>query len=425
MDLQTRGWLDLSSVKDLSGDPERVEFGSLIPWKMQCLRQAWDGFRRKASREEHQSFERFRRSEMDWLDDYTLFMSLKARFNLQPWYEWPEEFRLREPGAILNARLSEQEEMIFQSFLQYIFFDQWGRTREYAHSKGIRLIGDIPLYVSRDSVDAWASPEVFLFDEQMMPTEVAGVPPDYFSETGQLWGNPVYNWEYLEKNRFSWWVERIRNNLKLADLIRIDHFRGLDEYWAVPYGEATAVKGQWKPAAGRAMLEAVRAELGEVPLIAEDLGDISPEVYALRDDFGLPGMVVMQFAFDGNRANVHIPYLHRPNSIVYTGTHDNDTLKGWLEGMSGDTARHLKEYFAVEANSLMDHLLRAALASTSQLCIVPMQDWLGLDNAARMNTPGTLGGNWSWRCLPEVLDASLAERIRRLTEVYGRIIPGD
>ncbi|MBE0640874.1 MAG: 4-alpha-glucanotransferase [Bacteroidales bacterium] len=423
IDLQSRGWLDMNSVQDLPGTSERVEFGSLIPWKMHCLRQAWEGFRRMSGPDEKQSFERFRRSEMDWLDDYTLFMSLKSRFELRPWYDWPDGYRLREPGAILSARLSEQDEMSFHAFLQFAFFLQWESIRQYAREKGVRLIGDIPLYVARDSADAWANPEVFLFDASMMPTEVAGVPPDYFSATGQLWGNPVFNWPYLEHTGFAWWVKRIRHNLKLADLIRIDHFRGLDEYWAVPYGEPTAVNGQWKPAAGRAMLEAVRAELGEVPLIAEDLGDISPEVYARRDDFGLPGMVVMQFAFDGNRSNVHIPYMHRPNSIVYTGTHDNDTLKGWLYGRSLDTHKHLRDYFGAGSDVLLEPILRATLASTAQLCIIPMQDWLGLDNVARMNTPGTLDGNWNWRCRPGVLDESLAERIRRLTEVYGRHRP--
>ncbi|HRY98204.1 MAG TPA: 4-alpha-glucanotransferase [Bacteroidales bacterium] len=420
-ELASAGWLDPALLHGAPGEGHKVDFGQLIPWKMERLRKAWAGFKASAGATDREALESFIYTESSWLHDFSLFMALKLKFDQRPWYEWPEQLRLRDPEALRSAQASLQEEVDFHAFLQYVFFRQWEALREKAQESGIRIIGDIPLYVARDSADAWAGPEVFLFDEAMHPTQVAGVPPDYFSATGQLWGNPVFDWDYLEHSGYAWWIERIRRNLRMADLIRIDHFRGLEAYWAVPFGEETAVNGQWLPARGRKMLEAVREALGTVPLIAEDLGDISEEVYALRDDFELPGMVVMQFAFDGNRRNIHLPYLHRRNSLAYTGTHDNDTLNGWLASLAPETMHWLKDYFGCAEHSLGNAVLRAALASVAELCIVPFQDWLGLDSSSRMNAPGTLGGNWTWRCSEAQLGNDLTKRIQELTEIYGRL----
>jgi len=367
---------------------------------------------------EGSAFRDWSQRERGWLADFVLHAAIGARLEARPWWQWPTPLKDRDPTALAQARQDLASELERLSAIQYLFHSQWRALRALAAARGIRLFGDLPMYLAPDAVDVWAHRELFELDAHGRPTAVAGVPPDYFSADGQLWGNPLYRWPEHGATGYAWWLERLRGQLDLFDLLRVDHFRALDSYWAVPADAATAREGRWLPGPGRAFLEPMIASIGAEALVAEDLGDITASVERLRDDFDLPGMRVLQFAFDGNSDNPHLPHNWRRHAVGYTGTHDNDTTAGWLRGLDPATRAELSEYLG--GGPLLPGLIRALLASVAQLVVVPMQDLLGLGSEARMNRPGTVGGNWLWRLewtdVPGELAAGLAAAVNR----YGR-----
>jgi 4-alpha-glucanotransferase len=355
-----------------------------------------------------------------WLPDYALFEALTEAHGGAPFWSWPAELRDRAPVALTAARRELAAVIARIEREQYAFHLQWERLREYARDRGVRLFGDLPFYVAPSSAETWAHRELFQLTPTGEPAAVGGVPPDYFAALGQLWGNPVYDWHAQRREGFAWWVARVRAQLLRMDLLRLDHFRALVAYWAVPAGAPDARGGAWHAAPGAELLTRLRQEFSDLPLAAEDLGDITPDVYALRDDFGLPGMRVLQFAFDGDAANPHRPYLHRRASVVYTGTHDNDTTLGWFSQLDTQSAARVRLYLGAARAAVPAALIRAALGSVARLAVIPVQDLLGLGSAARLNTPGTVSGNWTWRLPPGALDAALARRYGELNAVYGR-----
>ena len=355
-----------------------------------------------------------------WLPDYALFEALTAAHGGAPFWSWPAPLRDREPGALAMARRELQAELERITREQYAFHLQWQRLRDYARGRGVRLFGDLPFYVAPSSAETWTHRELFQLTATGEPAAVAGVPPDYFAELGQLWGNPVYDWHGQRREGFAWWVARVRAQLSRLDLLRLDHFRALSAYWAVPAGAPDARGGAWHSAPGAELLTRLREEFSDLPLAAEDLGVITPDVLALRESFGLPGMHVLQFAFDGNADNPHRPYLYERSSVAYTGTHDNDTTLGWYSHLDADSAARVNLYLGAAAGALPEALIRAALASVARLAIVPVQDLLGLSSEARLNTPGTSHGNWAWRLPAGTLTAELARRYAALNAVYGR-----
>ena len=340
---------------------------------------------------------------------------------MQPWTDWPAAFAGRRDMDMRRFSREAREEIGFHAFVQFLFFEQWEKLRDYAHRHGIRIIGDLPLYVAHDSADCWAHRSDFLLDADGRPLLMAGVPPDYFSATGQLWGNPVYDWRYQTDTHFGWWVERVRHSVKMFDLLRVDHFRGLAAYWAVPFGERTAKNGKWYSAPGRLLLKTLERELGPLPLIAEDLGVITSDVESLRDEFHLPGMKILQFGFDSSEESDFLPHNYRRNCVVYTGTHDNDSVVGWYHAAKPADREFAREYLgADDGNDVAWSFIRAAWGSVADTAIVPLQDALGLDGEARMNLPGTLSGNWQWRYKEDMLTPALARKLARLTTLYGR-----
>lgn len=414
---------DFDAVPEFGLD--RVDFGLQYIWRNQMLSRAFSHF--DAGRAEGEmgevdaEFAEFKASEQHWLADYTLFMAIKNEQGGLPWNAWPLPIRKREAEAMLDAKTRLIREIERYSFQQFLFFRQWTAIRSYAAEQGVQVIGDIPIFVAMDSSDAWASPEQFFFDDEGQPTVVAGVPPDYFSETGQLWGNPLYDWDVMKKSGFEWWIRRFQASLKLYDLIRVDHFRGFAGYWEIPYPADTAMQGEWKPALGHDMFAAVRQALGDLPIIAEDLGVITPDVEALRDDYNLPGMAVLQFAFGGGdfAVNAFLPHNLKENQVVYTGTHDNDTTRGWWK--SAD--EHERHTFRVYTNSDPSEdtftwmLTKIAFESKANLAVVPLQDLLNLGSEDRMNLPGSTGPeNWTWRYREGVLTDQLANKLLELTE---------
>lgn len=369
----------------------------------------------------HDAFEHWRHTQRHWLDDYALFEALAASMQGAPWWHWPEPLRTRQPDALAQAARHLHEPIAQLQHQQWQFAHQWAALRAHAHARGVRLFGDLPIYVAPDSVATWAQPQQFQLDAHGRGTEVAGVPPDYFSEDGQLWGNPLYDWQQMQSDGFAFWRQRLAGQLARYDLLRIDHFRALAAYWAVPADATTAREGRWRDAPGAAMLQAVRDELPDLPLVAEDLGVITPDVDALRRQFALPGMRVLQFAFGGDAGNPHLPHNHTPDLLVYSGTHDNDTTAGWALNLDPGTRQHARHYLHCDDNSLAQAVQRATLASVAGLAILPLQDVLGLDSAARLNTPGTVKGNWRWRAPLSTLTASLAAQCRELNALYGRV----
>ncbi|QYJ16475.1 4-alpha-glucanotransferase [Rubrobacter xylanophilus DSM 9941] len=391
----------------------RANYRRALAVKERLLREAYSRW------EPDGGFECFYARHRFWLEDYALFMALRERLK-RPWNEWPRELALREPGALRSARRELAREVGFHRFAQYRFFGDWSRVRRAAEEAGVRVIGDLPIFVSHDSADVWANGELFLLDRNGAPTAVAGVPPDYFSETGQLWGNPLYDWERMRREGYRWWVERVQAALALCDALRLDHFRGFAAFWAVPAGEHTAAGGRWVEGPGEDLFEALRRELGELPFIAEDLGEITPDVVRLRERLGLPGMKVLQFAFGGGPENPFLPHnWHEADWVTYTGTHDNDTTAGWwLSAADGERA-FARRYLGREYVGVWD-FIRLAYASAAGWAVIPMQDVLDLGTEARMNTPGTVEGNWSWRMEPEALTPELARSLRELAATYGR-----
>ncbi len=422
--LQADGWLSESDLADLPEFPlDRVDFALVEPLKISLLRKACQNFKAKASPEQQQAFQDFCDSKAYWLDDYALFMSFKSTFDGASWNTWEPELVQRDRAALEKWRLRLTGEIFFRKFMQFEFFRQWDALKQYANDRGIQIIGDIPIYVAHDSADVWAHPEIFCLDQKTgEPASMAGVPPDYFSATGQLWGNPVYLWNRMEKTGFEWWIERFRSLLAYVDIIRIDHFRGFESFWSVRKGETTAMKGKWIPAKGQALLETVREKLGTLPIIAEDLGIITPEVEALRDMFDLPGMKILQFAFGSGPDNSYLPFnFYTRNCVVYPGTHDNDTTVGWFGQLSENDRNGVLAYLGeVKSWGIHWDLIQLAMSSVANQAIVALQDVLGLDTEARMNTPSKAEGNWDWRYRPDSLTEEITHRLKMMTETYGR-----
>lgn len=390
-------------------------------FKKSCLiSKSYYGFLERADDHDKDDFAHFCQAKADWLDDFAMFIALRNEFNQKCWNKWPEPFKEREPKAMKEARVRLRELIDCIKFEQYLFFRQWMELKAYANQRDVLLFGDIPIFVAYDSADVWSNPEIFKLDESREMLVVAGVPPDYFSATGQRWGNPHYNWDELKKTGFDWWIHRMETQLEQFDILRIDHFRGLEAAWEIPANEETAINGMWVKAPGKQLLAAIKDEFGEIPLVAEDLGIITPEVEELRDKFDLPGMKILQFAFGGGADNPYLPDHHVKNCVVYTGTHDNDTTKGWSQTLNDDERRYIYEYLGFPSTSLHCALIQAALGSVANLAVIPMQDILELGSEHRMNTPGTTEGNWRWRFQWDQLSAERAQRLGHLVELYNR-----
>lgn len=401
------------SVRD-----DRVDFGLLYQNRLKLLQLAYSRFTN------HVALEAFCRKNSVWLPDFALYMALKDENDGKPWYQWDALLKKRDPDQLWNARCRLKEQIRFYSFVQYLFFEQWSQLRAYAHANGICIIGDVPIYVPLDSVDVWSNPELFQLDQTLAPTAVAGCPPDAFSEDGQLWGNPLYRWDQMEKDGYSWWIRRLAAAGELYDSVRLDHFRGFEAYWAVPYGDATARNGKWIKGPAQNFIHAIKAALPNLQLIAEDLGFLTPEVLQMRDDSGFPGMKVLEFAFDSLEPSEYQPHTYIQNTVCYIGTHDNMPARQWLETADDETVRYASAYMRLtEQEGLVWGVIRTALSTVSDLCIVQMQDYLELGAQARMNTPGICdGSNWVWRALDGSYDDALAEKIRRLTKLYDRLV---
>jgi 4-alpha-glucanotransferase len=417
------GLLRASDCAGRSLSAAAVDYDAVIPFKHRLLDTAWNNFRGGAGRDLKLAFEQFRNDQAHWLDDYALFRALKAMHNGAYYLDWSAELVRRKPAALAQARRDLANQIDQVRFAQFLSFRQGERLKDYAHAKGVRLIGDLPFFVSPDSSDVWASPELFLLDEQRRPRFVAGVPPDYFSAQGQLWGNPVYDWEAHRRTGYRWCIDRVRALLAHVDLIRLDHFRGFAAAWHIPAGAATAKDGQWVPGPGAEFFSAVQSELGTLPFIAEDLGLITPDVRALRDQFQLPGMRVLQFAFDGHSDNPYLPNHYVPNTVVYTGTHDNNTTRGWFEELSEDQRQNLWQYLKRprgKSDEVAPALMQLAWSSSAALALAPLQDLLNLGKDARMNIPGRPDGNWRWRCTEDMLAAPAFQWLADLTANSNR-----
>lgn len=397
----------------------KILYKTVIPWREKLLMSAYLQFRTGGGFQSA-DYIRFWDQHWWWLESWSLFDACRKKLPGADWSTWAVPLQLRDEPALLAHYTQYQEEVHYSRFLQYIFFGQWFALKSYANGKGISIFGDIPLYVSYNSSDVWSNQSLFLLDEERQPTLVGGVPPDYFSETGQLWGNPLFDWDRMKQQGYEWWMARMHFNLRLYDLVRIDHFRGLESFWAIPAGEKTAVNGSWMKANGDEMLQLLQNQIGSLPIVAEDLGLITPEVDQLRKKFNLPGMKVLQFAFSDEADNTHLPHNHAMDFVAYSGTHDNDTSIGWLNSLKKEEKLKVQEYLAQELPDAW-HLIREAEASVAQLAILPMQDLLGLPSSARMNKPGTIKNNWIWRMETDLPDKQVAARLRRLTELYGRL----
>lgn len=435
--LVEQGDLDAADLADVPDFPAgSVDYGWVIYWKVPLLEKAATAFLRNAGGSRRDGFLNFCNEQAHWLDDYALFRGVKAHFDRKAKEEevdgamwsnfWDKDIALREPEAMQRWREQTASTIAIQKVLQYFFFQQWGELRRYVNERNIRIIGDIPIFVAPDSVDVWANPELFFLDDKGQPTVVAGVPPDYFSATGQLWGNPLYRWDAMRENGFKWWIARIQTTLNLVDIIRIDHFRGFEAYWEIPADEKTAINGQWVEAPGWELFEAVKNELGSLPILAEDLGVITKGVEALRHHFNFPGMKVLQFAFDTkeagelNATNPFLPHNHGRNYVVYTGTHDNDTTKGWYQERTAEEKDLIRRYLGRPDKDIAWEFIRMAMASVARMAVIPLQDIFLLGSSARMNTPSVLGGNWAWRYESDDLEPEVAKRLRELTSLYGR-----
>jgi 4-alpha-glucanotransferase len=427
------GLLERSDLADAPRFPDgRVEFGGAIRFKNRLLARAYDNHKRAARPALRDEFESFRRSESAWLEDYALFRALKDERGGASWNTWEPRLAKREAGALAAARERLSVGIEAQEFYQFLFFRQWAALRGYCRRRLIRIVGDIPIFVAYDSADVWVNSRLFKLKDDGTPRVVAGVPPDYFSATGQLWGNPLYDWEGKRREVIDWWIGRVRATLRLMDVARVDHFRGFAASWEIPAGDETAVNGRWVGTPGRELFTAIRRELGELPIIAEDLGVITPDVEELRDEFGFPGMRILQFAFGSDASNRDLPHNYRANLVAYTGTHDNDTTVGWFGSAAGrDSTRDARQiererkycldYLGTGGDEINWDFIRAALACVADTAIIPLQDVLGLDGRARMNLPASTEGNWSWRFQPGALSDKMRERLRRLTELYGRV----
>jgi 4-alpha-glucanotransferase len=415
---------DLIDAPDFSQD---VDYGAVIAFKTPLLQKAAQNFLAHASADRQAAFTHFKNAA--WLDDFCLFMALKDRFNQVIWHKWPTDIALRRPDAIAGWRRELADQIQIVRATQYLFFQQWRAVKAYANARGIQIVGDVPIFVAYDSADVWAHPDLFHLDERGRPTHVSGVPPDYFSETGQRWGNPLYRWDVMAERGYAWWIARLGAALDVVDVIRIDHFRGFVAYWEIPATEPTAVRGRWAPGPGAAIFEAIERALGRLPIMAEDLGVITPQVIELRERFGFPGMKILQFAFDQDALdasfgktdrNPFLPHNYTPNFVVYTGTHDNDTAQGWFYNCTEEQRQKAVDYVGHDGQAFHWTLIRAAMASVAQIAIIPVQDILGLDSKARMNLPGTVGHNWKWRYPPDTLSSEIATQLAKMVKLYER-----
>ena len=409
---------------NFGGTEEKIDYERLYRSRFKLLKNAYDNVDKSpVAKEIKKEFEAFKKNpDNDWLSDYALFMALKDANGGKAWNTWSEDIKLRKKEALKKAHEKYKVEVDFYSFLQYLFSKQWEALKSYANSKGIEIIGDIPIYVAFDSADTWANPELFLLDKENTPIDVAGCPPDAFSATGQLWGNPLYRWDYHKKTGYKWWLKRISQCYKLYDVVRIDHFRGFDEYYAIPYGNPTAEIGEWRKGPGYDLFDVMKKRLGDKKVIAEDLGFLTDTVIRLVKKTGFPGMKILEFAFDSREESDYLPHNYTKNCIVYTGTHDNETCRGWFDHLPRNDKRFAKEYLGIHyAKDAVWAMIRAAFASVSDTAIIPMQDYLELGAYARINTPSTLGGNWTWRMKKDALSKELCQRMHDYARIYGRL----
>lgn len=420
--LYEEGLLTAEQISYPKFDPHQIEYGGIINFKKNLLFSAFQNFKKNKNKQADE-FNKFCEDHSEWLEDFALFMAAKEFHGGGLWTNWEKDLVLREASALKEWQIKLADDILYQKFIQFQFFKQWKAVKNYANTKGIKIIGDMPIYIAYDSADLWANKNLFTVDEEGKLETVAGVPPDYFSPTGQLWGNPLYRWKEMEKDDFLWWRKRFKGLLELIDIIRIDHFRGLDAYWEVQGDATTAVNGRWVKAPGEKLFNSISKHLDEIPILAEDLGVITKSVEALRDKFNFPGMKILQFAFGEKMETKFLPHNFVPNCVVYTGSHDNDTTRAYFEKAKierRDIYDHVKNYLNIQSDDITANLIRAAYASVANIVIIPMQDILNLGGEARMNFPGKLGGNWSWRFtwnqIPEFLPASL----KKLAELYER-----
>jgi 4-alpha-glucanotransferase len=406
---------DLSNVPAFSND--RVDFGAVIPWKRDLLRTAFENF--KGGNQE--SLERWAANNSDWLEDYALFIAIKEHLGNGPWWEWPEELRRRDEAALNRYREELADDIAFQKFLQFQFFQQWITLRAYARSKGVAIIGDIPIFIAHDSADAWSHRDLFYINPDGSLEIQAGVPPDYFAETGQLWGNPLYRWDRMKEQGYEWWIDRFRATFNLVDVVRLDHFRGFEAYWAVPGDAPTAQTGEWRPGPGSDLFRVVKEALGPLSIIAENLGVITPEVEAIREEFEYPGMRILQFAFTADMSSDFLPHNYVQNTCAYTGTHDNDTTRGWFESLDGATRQRVLDYLDADEQGAVRAMIRAVIASVADTAVVPMQDVLDLGTEARMNLPGRVGGYWQWRATANQFTDEDQQWLAKVAHLYERV----
>lgn len=409
---------------DLTDRPEfnpiRIDYGEAINWKLKILDRAYENFKRLNNPKLLEEYQQFIHNEADWLDDFALFMAIKEANGGVSWDHWPKELRTRQPAAIEKFKEMETDRIQRHAFRQFLFFRQWLDLKAYANQKNIQIIGDIPIFVAYDSADAWSNPELFYLDEEGKPTVVAGVPPDYFSPTGQLWGNPLYKWDVHRQQNFRWWIRRMQATLRLVDIVRLDHFRGFAGYWEVPFGMPTAEVGRWVKGPGKELFNAIREALGDLPIIAEDLGVITPDVVELRDSFKLPGMKVFQFAFTTDPLDPFLPHNYETNCVAYTGTHDNDTALGWYLSAPEKERDFIRRYLARSGEDISWDMIRAVWSSVAVFALAPMQDVLSLGNEARMNLPGRASGNWCWRLHPDAFSPTILKRLKEVNYLYAR-----
>lgn len=421
--LLNEGWLvkkDIQSCPKYSN--KKVDFSLVKQHREKLFRAAFLSFENNASKELRKEVEIFCKKNKSWLADFSLFMALKQEHFYKPWNEWEKGFRLREFDVIEKARTRLKNEIKYHSFLQFIYYKQWLALRKYANNRGIKIIGDNPIYESYDSADVWANPDLFLLDKNHLPKVVAGVPPDCFSKTGQLWENPIYNWKKHRETSYQWWIENLRASLAMTDFVRIDHFIGFIRYWAIPFGEKTAENGSWKKGPGLVFFKLVKNVLGDIPLLAEDLGAMTDEVKEVKQIMGFPGMKIIQEAFDGNPNHHFLPHNYTSEYLVYTGTHDNDTSLGTYRKLSTKNKLFMKKYAGVSftEKEMIWQFIKLAWSSVAVMAMIPMQDFLGLGSSARMNIPGTLGNNWTWRFEEKMISRDAIKRLREMTEIYGR-----
>ena len=420
-ELAEQGWLDAADLAPAPGlNAQQLDFAVVVPYRMERLARAASAFAERGTPAQQEAFASFVAKHQDWLGDYALFMALAEAHDWLDWCDWEPALARREPGALTAARKVHASRVAFWQFCQWAFYRQWLALKAYANGKGVEIVGDTPIFIAHQSADVWAHQTLFELDANGRPTVVAGVPPDFFSATGQRWGNPLYRWSEHAKDGYAWWVERVRRTFELVDIVRIDHFRGFAGYWEIPASEPTAVNGRWLPGPGEPLFKAINRALGPMPIIAEDLGVITPDVEALRKKFGFPGMRILQFAFAGDASDRFLPHNHEPDTVVYTGTHDNDTVAGWWATASDAERHYARGYLATDGHDMAWTMIRAACASVADTAVHPMQDVLALPSECRMNYPGQSEGWWGWRFEWSQVQPWHAHRLAELSRLYGR-----